>query len=67
MIRKVLIAESDTISFSIPKSYIGKEMEVIVFEMNEGVNNNKLKEKTSFTILHTNSKDYKFNRDDANE
>ena len=68
MIRTVIIPDSDTVSISVPKDYIGKVLEIIAFEKGEGLDNGTNKKgKASFTVLHTNVKDYKFNRDEANE
>jgi len=68
MIRTVLIPDSDTVSISVHKDYIGKVLEVIAFTKDEALNNDvSAKKKASFTVLHTDVKDYKFNRDDANE
>ena len=35
MIRKILKVESDTVSISVPKNYIGKVMEIIAFSTDE--------------------------------
>jgi hypothetical protein len=68
MIRTVIVPDSDTVSISVPKDYIGKVLEIIAFEKGEGLDNSIVsKKETSFTVLHTNVKDYKFNRDEANE
>lgn len=51
-----------------PKEYIGKELEVIVFTKGEGLQNRKLPEKqVSFTALSIDTKGLKFNREEANE
>jgi hypothetical protein len=63
-----VIPNSDTVSISVPKDYIGKVLEIIAFAKDEGLNNNLGEKKdVSFTVLHTDVKDYKFNRDEANE
>jgi len=68
MIRTVIIPDSSTISISVPDDYIGKVLEVIAFTKEEGLYKGAhTQKKTSFTILHTNLKDFKFNRDEANE
>ena len=68
MIRAVVIPDSDTISISVPKDYIGKVLEIIAFAKDEEVNNVAASKKNrSFTVLHTDVKDYKFNREQANE
>ena len=68
MIRTIVKTNNNTLTFSIPDKYVGKELEVIAFAKDEGfdvVSNSK--KKVSFTVLHTDVKDYKFNRDEANE
>jgi len=69
MIRTIITPEEQTISFDIPASYIGKEIEVIAFAKDEGINNKELpmQKKVSFTALAVDTRDYKFNRDEANE
>lgn len=67
MIRTVVKTNNNTLSFPIPDKYIGKELEVIAFTRDEGFEENKAKKKVSFTVLHTDIKNYKFNRDEANE
>jgi hypothetical protein len=68
MIRAVIVPDSDTVSISVPKDYIGKVLEIIAFEQGEGLGNTTAsKKEASFTVLHTDVKDYKFNRDEANE
>lgn len=68
MIRTVITTNNNTLTFSIPDSYIGKEVEVIAFAKDEGVEESIVsKKKVTFTVLHTDLKKYKFNRDEANE
>ena len=70
MIRTIVIPEKNlvNVSFSVPESYIGKEMEVIAFTKKEGLEGNKLNtKKVSFTALSIDTKGFKFNRDEANE
>jgi hypothetical protein len=56
------------VSFRVPKEYIGKEVEVIAFTQNEGLQSKEEVKKTvSFTALSIDTKGYKFNRDEANE
>ena len=57
------------LQLSLPEHYVGRELEVIVFAKNEGVaeKSQPYKKKVSFTVLKTNGKPFKFNRDEANE
>ncbi len=68
MVRTLLIPEKKTISFDVPEEYIGTLIEVIAFAKNEGIARSQTTEKnTSFTVLHSDAKDYTFNREEANE
>jgi hypothetical protein len=68
MIRTIITPSKESISFDIPKDYVGKQIEVIAFAKDEGLTKDQSgKKQVSFTILHVNNKDYKFNRDEANE
>ncbi len=67
MIRTIVKTNNNTLSFSIPDKYIGKELEVIAFTRDEGFEESNTKKKVSFTVLHTDIKNYKFSRDEANE
>lgn len=68
MIRTIITPNNQTISFNIPKDYIGKEIEVIAFPKDEGISKEKPpKKKVTFTALSIDTRGYKFNRDEANE
>ncbi len=70
MIRTFVTPNTDTInlSLSIPKNYIGKEVEVIAFTKDEGMQPKlQIKKVVSFTALSVDTKNYKFNRNEANE
>jgi hypothetical protein len=70
MVRTIIIPDKSTInvSFSIPENYIGKEMEIIAFSKEEGIEEiSKSQKKVSFNALSIDTKSYKFNRDEANE
>ncbi|HEY2582683.1 MAG TPA: hypothetical protein VGI43_12795 [Mucilaginibacter sp.] len=68
MIRTIVTPDKETISLDIPREYVGREIEVIAFAKEEGFSEEQpLKKKTSFTVLHVDTTDYKFNRDEANE
>ncbi|RYE18498.1 MAG: hypothetical protein EOP42_30595 [Sphingobacteriaceae bacterium] len=60
--------DSQTISLEIPPKYVGKQIEVIAFAKDEGINDEQSTVKTvSFEALSLDTKSYKFNRDEANE
>ncbi len=68
MIRTVVTANNNTLTLAIPDKYIGRELEVIAFAKDEGIEESIVsKKKVTFTVLHTDIKNYKFNRDEANE
>ncbi|QJD97733.1 hypothetical protein HH214_18555 [Mucilaginibacter robiniae] len=68
MVRTVITPNKQIISFEIPQSYVGKEIEVIAFTKDEGINTDQsAKKKVSFTALSFDTRNYKFNRDEANE
>ena len=68
MVRTTIIPDSKTVSISVPEDYIGKVLEIIAFAKDEGLNvEGNTKKVTSFTVLHTNIKDFKFSREEANE
>lgn len=56
------------LSFYVPKDYIGKEVDVIAFTQNEGLQGeNKAKKQVSFSALSIDTKKFKLNRDEANQ
>lgn len=68
MVRTLVRPSKNTISFNIPEDYIGKQIEVIAFAKDEGIEKERQVNKAvSFTVLKTNVKGYKFNREEANE
>jgi hypothetical protein len=69
MVRTTVKSSSAYVSIAIPPNYIGKELEVIVFDRNEGIETftNGNKKKVSFDALSIDTINFKFNRDEANE
>lgn len=68
MIRTIVTPLNETISFDIPKEYLGKEIEVIAFAKDEGISKKQpLPKNVSFTALSIDTRNYKFDRDEANE
>lgn len=65
------IIPSDTLvnlSFYVPKDYIGKEVDVIAFTQNEGLQSEETaKKQVAFTALSIDTLSFKFNREEANE
>jgi hypothetical protein len=67
MVRTVLTADKQTLSFQVPSSYIGKQVEVIAFAIDEPVKEARKRKERIFTTIKTNVTDFKFNRDELNE
>lgn len=68
MVRTVVTPLEDSISIKLPKSFVGKEVEVIAFTTDEGLESNVTHaDKRTFTVLNVADKNFKFNRDEANE
>jgi len=68
MIRTIIIPNTQTVTFNIPEDYIGKEVEVIAFTKNEGIDTKEsIGKQVSFNALSIDTKNYKFNRNEANE
>ena len=68
MIHTTVIPNKQTISFDIPKDYVGKQIEVIAFAKGEGITKEQPEKKNvTFNALSIDTRGYKFNRDEANE
>ena len=68
MIRTTVTPDKDNIMISIPKDYIGIEIEVIAFTKEEGMyKKNNFAKRVTFNSLSIDTRNFKFNRDEANE
>lgn len=68
MVRTIITPDKQTISFDIPKDYIGRQIEVIAFAMDEELAKEPaIKKMVSFNALAIDTRGYKFDRDEANE
>lgn len=67
MIRTVLTAHKQVLSFPIPSEYIGKQIEVIAFTIDEPVKTLLSRKRRTFTTIKINATNFKFNRDELNE
>lgn len=67
MIRTILTADNQVLSLPIPASYIGKQVEVIAFAIDEPVKTSRTAKGRTFTSIKVNTTDFKFNRDELNE
>jgi hypothetical protein len=68
MVRTIITPDRPSISFDIPEQYVGKQIEVIAFEKEEGFEiKTPVKKKVTFEALPIDTRGYKFDRDEANE
>lgn len=68
MVRTLITPQKDEISIRLPENYVGKEVEIIVFTTDEGDEQRIINKKNiPFIVLPVKEKDFKFNRDEANE
>ena len=68
MIRTIVTAEGNKLTLSLPDDFLGKEIEIIAFVIEEAIE--KSQRKVSFTVLDVPEKlkeNYRFNREEANE
>ena len=68
MIRTIVTAEGNKLTLSLPEDFLGKEIEIIAFVIEEVME--KTKGKVSFTVLEVPEslkENYRFNREEANE
>lgn len=67
MIRTIVKADKQLLTFQVPAEFIGKEVEIIAFTIDEPQRESKnLKERT-FTSIKTKEYKFNFNRDELNE
>ncbi len=68
MVRTFITPEDQDILIRVPEDYIGKQVEVIAFTLDEDRDETKaFKKRPSFIALKLNTIGYKFNRNEANE
>ena len=66
MVRTLVTPEDRNILIRVPEDYIGKQVEVIAFTLEENSNVAQVNKQASFTALKLNTIGYKFNREEAN-
>ncbi|MDH5382291.1 MAG: hypothetical protein OEW75_15655, partial [Cyclobacteriaceae bacterium] len=66
MIRTICKPDKNKVTLNLPDKYVGKNIEIIAFSTDEGMDE-KHDKAISFTVLKTTKADYTFNRDEANE
>jgi len=69
MIRTVVTPDKNMLSFNIPDKYIGKKLEVFAFAVDETSEDviYTTRSSKSFSAIKLNTKDFKFNREEANK
>ncbi len=67
MVRTLITPEDQDILIRVPEDYIGKQVEVIAFALEENSNVAQVKKQSSFNAVKLNTIGYKFNREEANE
>lgn len=67
MIRTLITPEDQNVLIRVPEDYIGKQVEVIAFALEENSTVAQVKKGSSFTALKLDTIGYKFNREEANE
>lgn len=67
MIRTVITPMQQTVSLEIPRDYVGKQIEVIVFAKDEVISEEGIFGKNvTFDALSIDTRDYKFDREEVN-
>lgn len=68
MIRTVITADKNVLTLPLPEDYVGKQVEVIAFTLDEGAEKPNLKKKhVTFDAVKLDTREFKFNREEANE
>jgi hypothetical protein len=67
MVRTFITPEDRNILIRVPEDYIGKQVKVIAFTLEENSNVAQVNKQASFTALKLNTIGCKFNREEANE
>jgi translation initiation factor RLI1 len=68
MIRTIIKAKKNYLTISLPNEYVGQQLEVIAFMLeDESENPEKEKKQVTFDAVSLDTKGFKFNREEANE
>ena len=68
MIRTIITADKNNLTLSLPDNFLGKEVEIIVFIVDEAKSQVAGFKKTkTFSAVKLDTRGFKFNRDEANE
>jgi hypothetical protein len=68
MIHTVITADKNVLILPLPEEYVGKQVEVIAFTLDEVAQKQQSKKKhVTFDAVKLDTRGFKFNRDEANE
>jgi putative transposon-encoded protein len=68
MVKTSFTAHNQQFLLHLPKSFIGKQVEIIAYTQEEVVNENTAQKRAfDFSTMKVRTKDFRFNRDEANE
>jgi len=72
MLREIVIPHSENYNVKTPPEYIDREVEILVLPMDtskskDNMSNDLLKNKKKLTAISIDTKNFKFNRNEANE
>ena len=68
MLRTIITADKNNLTLSLPDNFLGKEVEIIVFIIDETkAQAASLKNSKTFSAIKLDTSGFKFNRDEAND
>jgi len=68
MIRTIITVEDNKLTLTLPDHFLGKEIEVIAFVIEEAKDKTtNFKKAKTFTAIQLDTRGFKFNRNEANE
>ena len=68
MIRAIITADKNNLTLSLPDNFLGKQVEIIVFIIDEAKSQVAgFKKAKTFSAVQLDTRGFKFDRDDANE
>lgn len=68
MIRTIFTADKNNLTLVLPDDYLGKQVEIIVFLIEEAkAQAAQVKKSRTFSAIQLDTRGFKFNREDAND
>ena len=68
MIRTIITADRNSLTLQLPDDFLGKQVEVIAFVIEEAKTNAEgIKKTKSFSAIELDTRGFKFNREEAND